>query len=128
VIGADTRINSIALQQQLSLHGVVPAPNTILNGINKVKPATTLSIDSKGKIVEKQYWQPKAQRTGLTDDEYLEKTHELLIKAVDKRMLAADVPIGVLLSGGLDSSLSVGLLHEAGHSDIRTNLALAINT
>jgi hypothetical protein len=43
-------INSIALQQQLSLHGVVPAPNTILNGINKVKPATTLSIDSKGKI------------------------------------------------------------------------------
>jgi asparagine synthetase B (glutamine-hydrolysing) len=32
-------------------------------------------------------------------DEYLEKTHELLIKAVDKRMLAADVPIGVLLSG-----------------------------
>ena len=120
VIGADTRINSIALQQQLSLHGVVPAPNTILNGINKVKPATTLSIDSKGKIVEKQYWQPKAQRTGLTDDEYLEKTHELLIKAVDKRMLAADVPIGVLLSGGLDSSLLVGLLHEAGHSDIRT--------
>jgi asparagine synthetase B (glutamine-hydrolysing) len=42
------------------------------------------------------------------------------IKAVDKRMLAADVPIGVLLSGGLDSSLLVGLLHEAGHSDIRT--------
>jgi hypothetical protein len=33
VIGADTRINSIALQQQLSLHGVVPAPNTILNGV-----------------------------------------------------------------------------------------------
>ncbi|CAC9501718.1 Asparagine synthetase [glutamine-hydrolyzing] (EC 6.3.5.4) [uncultured Gammaproteobacteria bacterium] len=120
VIGADTSINSIALQQQLSLHGVVPAPNTILNGVNKVKPATTLSIDSKGKIVEKQYWQPKAQRTGLTDEEYLEKTHELLIKAVDKRMLAADVPIGVLLSGGLDSSLLVGLLHEAGHSDIRT--------
>jgi asparagine synthase (glutamine-hydrolysing) len=38
-------------------------------------------------------------KKGLTDDEYLEKTHELLIKAVDKRMLAADVPIGVLLSG-----------------------------
>jgi asparagine synthase (glutamine-hydrolysing) len=40
----------------------------------------------------------------IIEDEYLEKTHELLIKAVDKRMLAADVPIGVLLSGGLDSS------------------------
>ncbi|WXU00721.1 MAG: Asparagine synthetase [glutamine-hydrolyzing] 1 [Catillopecten margaritatus gill symbiont] len=119
-IGVDTGINSVALQQQLSLHGVVPAPNTILNGVNKIKPATALMIDAQGKITEKTYWQPKAQRTGLSDAEYLEKTHELLIKAVDKGMLAADVPIGVLLSGGLDSSLLVGLLHEAGHQDIRT--------
>ncbi|SMN16358.1 Asparagine synthetase [glutamine-hydrolyzing] [uncultured Candidatus Thioglobus sp.] len=120
VIGADTSINSVALQQQLSLHGVVPAPNTILNGVNKIKPATTLMIDMQGKIIEKTYWQPNAQRMDLSDKEYLEKTHELLIKAVDKRMLAADVPIGVLLSGGLDSSLLVGLLHEAGHQDIRS--------
>lgn len=119
-LGVDTNINSVALQQQLSLHGVVPAPNTILNGVNKIKPATTLSIDKKAQVVEKTYWQPQAQRTGLTDDAYLEKTHELLIKALDKRMLASDVAIGVLLSGGLDSSLLVGLLHEAGHSDIRT--------
>lgn len=120
MLGIDTSINSVALQQQLSLHGVVPAPNTILSGVNKIKPATTLSIDKKARVVEKTYWQPKAQRTGLTDDAYLKKTHELLIKAVDKRMLAADVPIGVLLSGGLDSSLLVGLLHEAGHSNIRS--------
>ncbi|MDC9715559.1 MAG: N-acetylglutaminylglutamine amidotransferase, partial [Gammaproteobacteria bacterium] len=120
VIGADDSVNSVALQQQLSLHGVVPAPNTILNGVNKIKPATTLMIDTQGKITEKTYWQPSAQRVNLSDKEYLEKTHELLIKAVDKRMLAADVPIGVLLSGGLDSSLLVGLLHEAGHQDIRT--------
>ncbi|RUA07295.1 MAG: N-acetylglutaminylglutamine amidotransferase [Gammaproteobacteria bacterium] len=119
-IGVDTEINSVALQQQLSLHGVVPAPNTILNGVNKIKPATTLMIDAQGVITEKTYWQPKAQRTGLSNEEYLEKTRELLIKAVDKRMLAADVPIGVLLSGGLDSSLLVGLLSEAGHQDIRT--------
>jgi len=119
-IGVDKSINSIALQQQLSLHAVVPAPNTILNGINKIKPATTLSIDAKGKITEKTYWKPKAQRVGLSDDEYIERTHELLTDAVLKRMHAADVPIGVLLSGGLDSSLLVGLLHEAGHQDIRT--------
>ncbi len=119
-LGVNNVINSVALQQQLSLHGVVPAPNTILRGVNKVKPATTLSIDNKGKIVEKTYWQPKAQRLGLTDDAYLEKTHELLINAVNKRMLATDVPIGVLLSGGLDSSLLVGLLHTAGYKKIRT--------
>ena len=119
-IGVDSSINSVALQQQLSLHGVVPAPNTILNGVNKIKPATTLTIDTKGKVVEKTYWQPKAQRSNLSDAEHIERTHELLTKAVLKRMNASDVPIGVLLSGGLDSSLLVGLLHEAGHQDIRT--------
>ncbi|CAB9544319.1 Asparagine synthetase [glutamine-hydrolyzing] (EC [Bathymodiolus brooksi thiotrophic gill symbiont] len=119
-IGAERSINSVALQQQLSLHGVVPAPNTILNGVHKIKPATTLTIDAQGNISEKTYWQPSAQRTDLSDQSYLDKTHELLIKAVDKRMLAADVPIGVLLSGGLDSSLLVGLLHEAGHQNIRS--------
>ena len=119
-IGANTGINSVALQQQLSLHGVVPAPNTILNGVNKINPATTLTINAKGKVVEKTYWQPKAQRSELSDAEHIERTHELLTQAVLKRMNAADVPIGVLLSGGLDSSLLVGLLHEAGHKDIRT--------
>ena len=119
-IGVNSSINSVALQQQLSLHGVVPAPNTILNGVNKIKPATTLTIDAKGKVVEKTYWQPKAQRSNLSDAEHIERTHELLTKAVLKRMNASDVPIGVLLSGGLDSSLLVGLLHEAGHQDIRT--------
>ncbi|WP_428087315.1 N-acetylglutaminylglutamine amidotransferase [Candidatus Thioglobus sp.] len=121
-IGADTQINSVALQQQLSLHGVVPAPNTILEGVKKIKPATTLIIKANGDITQKTYWQPKAQRPEieLSSHEYIEKTHELLTKAVLKRMDAADVPIGVLLSGGLDSSLLVALLHESGHKDIRT--------
>ena len=119
-IGADKGINAVALQQQLSLHAVVPAPNTILNGVKKIKPATTVTIDSIGNVVEKTYWQPEARRIGLSDDEYIERTHELLTQAVLKRMNASDVPIGVLLSGGLDSSLLVGLLHEAGHEDIHT--------
>ncbi len=119
-IGVDSSINSVALQQQLSLHAVVPAPNTILNGVKKIKPATTLSIDSKGKITEKTYWQPTARRNNLNNAQQIERSHELLTAAVNKRMDACDVPIGVLLSGGLDSSLLVGLLSEAGHRDIRT--------
>jgi asparagine synthase (glutamine-hydrolysing) len=121
-IGANTDISSVALQQQLSLHAVVPAPNTILEGVKKIKPATTLIIKPNGDIKETTYWQPKAQRpkVELSDAEYIERTHELLSQAVLKRMDAADVPIGVLLSGGLDSSLLVALLHEAGHEDIRT--------
>ena len=118
----NTSVNPIALQQQLSLHGVVPAPNTIINGIQKVKPATAITINTKGLLKEKTYWYPSANRSekSLSDNEYVEKAHELLSAAVTKRMDAADVPIGVLLSGGLDSSLLVALLKEAGHEDIRT--------
>jgi len=118
----DETINPIALQQQLSLHGVVPAPNTIINGIRKVKPATTISIDSKGKWREGTYWKPLAERLNdeISDDDYIERARELLTLAVAKRISATDVPIGVLLSGGLDSSLIVALLNEVGHKNIRT--------
>jgi asparagine synthase (glutamine-hydrolysing) len=118
----DESINPIALQQQLSLHGVVPAPNTIINGIRKVKPATAISIESKGEWRERTYWKPLAERSNgeISDDDYIERTRELLTLAVAKRISATDVPIGVLLSGGLDSSLIVALLNEVGHKNIRT--------
>ena len=118
----DKSINPVALHQQLSLHGVVPAPNTIINGIQKLKPGTFITLDSRGRIQEKTYWKPTAKRPEgrISNQEYIEKTHELLSAAVTKRMNASDVPIGVLLSGGLDSSLIVALLKEAGHERIRT--------
>ena len=118
----DKSINPISLQQQLSLHGVVPAPNTIINGIQKLKPGTYVTIDSERNIQENTYWRPNAKRPvgNVRDEEYIERTHELLTAAVTKRMNASDVPIGVLLSGGLDSSLIVALLKEAGHERIRT--------
>ena len=120
--GLDKSVNPIALQQQLSLHGVVPAPNTIINGINKLKPGTYIVLSEKGDIKEQTYWHPSATRPegNVSEEDYIARTHELLTAAVTKRMDASDVPIGVLLSGGLDSSLIVALLKEAGHRDIRT--------
>ena len=118
----DKSVNPIALQQQLSLHGVVPAPNTIINGIKKLKPGTYIVLSEKGDIKEQTYWHPSATRPegNVSEEDYIARTHELLTAAVTKRMDASDVPIGVLLSGGLDSSLIVALLKEAGHRDIRT--------
>ena len=120
--GLDKSVNPIALQQQLSLHGVVPAPNTIINGIKKLKPGTYIVLSEKGDIKEQSYWHPSATRPegNVSEEDYIARTHELLTAAVTKRMAASDVPIGVLLSGGLDSSLIVALLKEAGHRDIRT--------
>jgi len=118
----DKSVNPTALQQQLSLHGVVPAPNTIINGIKKLKPGTYIVLSEKGDIKEQTYWHPSATRPegNVSEEDYIARTHELLTAAVTKRMAASDVPIGVLLSGGLDSSLIVALLKEAGHRDIRT--------
>ncbi len=118
----DKSVNPVALHHQLSLHGVVPAPNTIINGIHKLKPGTFATLNSDGKLREKTYWYPSAKRLdeNISEQDYIERTHELLTAAVMKRMSASDVPIGVLLSGGLDSSLIVALLKEAGHKDIRT--------
>ena len=115
----DTSISHKALNLQLSFHGVVPAPDTIINGIKKFKPAHFMLIKN-GKIKEQKYWHPTAKRTQLSEEENLEKTEELLIKAVEKRMGASDVDIGVLLSGGLDSSMIVGILDKLGHKNINT--------
>ncbi len=118
----DTRINPIGLHHQFTLHGVVPAPHTILSGIKKLPPAHTLLIEAGGRQKLQQYWTLSATRpaTSRSDDDWLEAIHESLRAAVRRRNEIADVPVGVLLSGGLDSSLLVALLAEIGATDINT--------
>ena len=120
-IGIDKSISEIGLQYQLSLHAVIPAPNTIIKGITKMPPGSTLIINQEGQSKSEQYWYPNASRINdYSDQDYLDKTELLFKEAVKKRMGASDVPIGVLLSGGLDSSLIVALLAESGHTNVRT--------
>ena len=119
--GIEKSISEIGLQYQLSLHAVIPAPNTIIKGITKMPPGSTLIINQEGQSKSQQYWYPNASRINdYSDQDYLDKTEFLLKEAVKKRMGASDVPIGVLLSGGLDSSLIVALLAESGHTNVRT--------
>ncbi len=120
--GVDTRIDPVALHHHLTLHGVVPAPRTILQGVRKLAPAHTLSVDAEGATSNRQYWQLNATRPPQprSEQEWIASIHEALKRAVDRRLRIADVPVGVLLSGGLDSSLLVGLLAEAGVEDLRT--------
>ena len=119
--GIEKSISEIGLQYQLSLHAVIPAPNTIIKGITKMPPGSTLIINQEGQSKSRQYWYPNASRINdYSDQDYLDKTEYLLKEAVKKRMGASDVPIGVLLSGGLDSSLLVALLAESGHANVRT--------
>ena len=118
----DTSIDATALHHLFTLHAVVPAPRTVINGIRKVKPAHYLLIDAKGNVAEKRYWSLTAKRpeTAMTEQEWITAVHDELKRAVEKRVKIADVPVGVLLSGGIDSSLLVGLLAEAGQKGLKT--------
>jgi len=118
----DTRIDPIALHHQFTLHAVIPAPRTILQGVRKLEPAHSLMIEANGEQKLERYWTLDATRPEkeLSDAEWTEAIHESLKTAVRRRNAISDVPVGVLLSGGLDSSLLVGLLDEIGIEDIRT--------
>lgn len=118
----DTGIDPVGLHHQLTLHAVIPAPHTILKGVRKLAPGHVMTLRPNGDIEEHQYWHLKATRPAepKNEAEWTQLIHDALRKAVKKRLDVADVPVGVLLSGGLDSSLLVGLLAEAGVKDLRT--------
>lgn len=120
--GVDTSINPEALHHHLTLHAVVPAPRTLFNGVSKLEPASLMRIDLHGRRSSRLYWQLNATRPDrpLKEAEWRVAIHECLRDAVRKRMLISDVKVGVLLSGGLDSSLLVALLAEQGVEDLMT--------
>ena len=120
--GVDTGIDPVALHHLFTLHAVVPAPRTVLNGVRKLAPAHWLRIDADGRRTERAYWQLDATRPAeaMSDGDWVDAIHDALQSAVRKRREIADVPVGVLLSGGLDSSLLVALLAENGVSDLHT--------
>jgi asparagine synthase (glutamine-hydrolysing) len=93
----------------------------LIKGFHKLPPATTLVLEPDGGTRTTRYWQPDYRRNGssLTEREWEDRVENILRTSV-KRRLTADVPVGVLLSGGLDSSLIVGLLAENGASDLST--------
>jgi asparagine synthetase B (glutamine-hydrolysing) len=113
--GATAEIDPVA-PPPVHLHAVVPPPFTILKGIRKLEQGTTLSIDAAGRTVERRYWSLKAQRPAIakTAAEWTEAIHEALRVAVKKRIEIADVKVGVLLSGGLDSCCSSRAAGGAG--------------
>ena len=120
--GIDISLDPLAIHNLFSLHAVVPAPRTVLKGIRKLPPAHSLTIHADGRQELQRYWNLVARRPAepRSEPEWIAAIHEALKTAVRRRNNIADVPVGVLLSGGLDSSLLVGLLAELGIPDIRT--------
>ena len=121
--GVDTSIDRVALSYYMSFHSVVPAPHTILAGVRKLPPATMRVLERDGTSDDTRYWDPPFtrddERSDFSKKDWQDALIESLRTAVRRRMVA-DVPVGVLLSGGIDSSLVVALLAEAGQSGLQT--------
>lgn len=110
------RIDPEALDCYLSF-GYVPGEHCMLSGYAKLPPGHLLVFDIEAGQVEKRiYWQPpRSTHAQSSSDTALVDELESLLEASVARQLLADVPVGVLLSGGLDSSLITAL--AARHAD-----------
>ena len=119
----DTEIDRHALHHYMSFHSVVPPPRTMYKGVRKLPPATVRVIQPAGTYVDTLYWSPDFRRdparAGWSAKDWQDALMDSLRTAVARRMVA-DVPVGVLLSGGIDSSIVVALLAEQGQHGLAT--------
>lgn len=103
-------------------YGYAPGDGCLLSGVRKLPPGHALlfKIDT-GELSRWRYWQlPACQSCGAySSEDLIDELHQLLLKSVKDR-LVADVPVGVLLSGGLDSSLITGVASAACAERIKT--------
>ena len=96
---------------------IPPAPLTLFRGVFKLAAGHMISIDHTGKAVDREYWNcaPSAEDTwseaDLSFDDAVQEFTRLMKQSIARRMVS-DVPFGVLLSGGVDSSLNVALMSE----------------
>ncbi len=116
-------LDPVALNHYLNFHAVVPAPRTLLAGVEKLPPASWMRIDAQGNSEQQTWWNlnfgPQRDEIAFGLDEWRERVLDGMREAVSIRQRAA-VDVGVLLSGGVDSSMLVGLLREAGVDNLST--------
>jgi asparagine synthase (glutamine-hydrolysing) len=111
------RVNLQALYDYLGFE-FVPSPLTMFEGIEKLPPGNRL-IFQKGTATREVYWDLNRPGTSLSQEEAVAELRRLLQETVAKHLIS-DVPLGVFLSGGLDSSTLVALMRRLGVSPLRT--------
>jgi asparagine synthase (glutamine-hydrolysing) len=115
----ERRINLVALRKYLQ-YEFVPSPHTMIEGVRKLRPAHRLIFESNRWRTES-YWRLnyESERLKINEVEAAEEVHRRLREAVRMRLIS-DVPLGVLLSGGIDSSSIAELACEAARGRVKT--------
>src|SRR6266516_7701989 len=106
-----------AVDEYLALQ-YVPGDRTALRGIHKLAPGHVLVAEGGAERIER-YWHPEPAESSAHEGEWLERVRATVGEAV-RRRLVADVPLGALLSGGIDSSIVVALMAQASSQPVRT--------
>ena len=122
LIDNDEKINNDALNYHFFLHSSVPAPDTIFSSIKKLPPGNNLIVTESGKVSQKQYYSIIDIPIKYEDNEkeILDNIESLLLESIKKRLCVSDVPVGVLLSGGLDSSLITAMASKHKLAEVET--------
>ena len=115
VPGVERKISAAALREYLAL-GYVPAPLTMLEGIQKLPPGHTLIADSSGTTTQR-YWEPP--QPSVEEVEWPELIAHTMEGAVVSQMVS-DVPLGAFLSGGVDSSAVVAFMAKNSMHPVKT--------
>ncbi|HET6618657.1 MAG TPA: asparagine synthase (glutamine-hydrolyzing) [Dongiaceae bacterium] len=97
----------------------VPAPHTILRAVKKLEPGRTLVWRSGEEPKIQRYWHPRLEAGGDTRANYAEQLRDQIQESVRKQ-LVSDVPLGVFLSGGLDSTALVCMMSRLGVAPLKT--------
>ncbi len=115
------KINDIAIHHYLT-YQYVPSPDTIFQGIKKLPPAHYLLYDRAGKITIERYWKLNFNRNSqvYSDIGELEDRIRTELEESVKVRLISDVPLGAFLSGGVDSSLVVGMMAKMNRKPVKT--------
>lgn len=113
-------VDPVALSHYLTFVAV-PPPRTLFAGVFKLAPGHTMMVDRKAPNPPRSYWDPLADRALLDGDpaDWAELVRERLERSVERRMMS-DVPVGVFLSGGVDSSTNVALMSRLVDEPINT--------
>ena len=118
--GVKPEFNSATLAEYLAF-GYIPEPDTMYAGINKLLPGHTLSIGEGGELKVSSYWDLKVQADAGSRPRqfYVDRYRSLLEECVSSHLMS-DVPLGVFLSGGLDSSAVAALTTRIRREPIET--------
>ena len=116
--GVKREVNKSLIDSYMSV-GYCPTNNTLFKNMFKLEPGHYMTIKN-GEVEIKQYWNIQYDKSQDKGEAYYIKETQNLFEDAIKKQLRSDVPLGVFLSGGIDSSAVVAMMHKQGVKDIKT--------